>query len=71
MEDLQSKISLFKSLFKGREAVFAIRWKKDKKSGYMPAYLFDSYHFRAHKMKGGTFQNYSDKSYLQLTCSPL
>jgi len=33
----------------------------------MPAYFFDSYRFRAHKMKGGTFQNYPDKSYLQLT----
>lgn len=33
----------------------------------MPAYFFDPYRFRAHKMKGGTFQNYSDKSYLQLT----
>jgi len=28
----------------------------------MPAYFFDSYRFRAHKMKGGTFQNYPDKS---------
>ena len=67
MENLQTKISLFKSLFKGREDVFAIRWEKDKKSGYMPAYFFDPYRLRAHKMKGGTFQNYTDKSYLQLT----
>jgi len=67
MENLQTKISLFRSLFKGREDVFATRWEKDKKSGYMPAYFFDSYRFRAHKMKGGTFQNYPDKSYLQLT----
>ncbi len=34
MENLQTKISLFKSLFNGREDVFAIRWEKDKKSGY-------------------------------------
>ena len=67
MENLQTKTSLFRSLFKGREDVFATRWEKDKKSGYMPAYFFDSYRFRAHKMKGGTFQNYPDKSYLQLT----
>ena len=33
----------------------------------MPAYFFDPYRYRAHKMKGGTFQNYPDKSYLQLT----
>lgn len=67
MENLQTKISLFRSLFKGREDIFATRWEKDKKSGYMPVYFFDPYHYRAHKMKGGTFQNYPDKSYLQLT----
>jgi superfamily II DNA or RNA helicase len=67
MENIQTNISLFKSLFKGREDVFAIRWEKDKKSGYMPAYFFDPYRLRTHKMKGGTFQNYPDKSYLQLT----
>ena len=33
----------------------------------MPAYFFDPYRFRTHKMKSGTFQNYPDKSYLQLT----
>ena len=67
MENLHTKISLFRSLFKGREDIFATRWEKDKKSGYMPAYFFDPYRYRAHKMKGGTFQNYPDKSYLQLT----
>ena len=67
MEDIHAKISLFKSIFKGREDVFAMRWEKDKKSGYMPAYFFDPYRFRAHKMKGGTFQNYPDKSYRNLT----
>ena len=33
----------------------------------MPAYHFDPYRYRAHKMKGGTFQNYTDKTYLKLT----
>ncbi|RWZ87059.1 MAG: DEAD/DEAH box helicase [Hydrotalea sp. AMD] len=33
----------------------------------MPAYHFDPYRYRAHKMKGGTFQNYTDKTYLRLT----
>lgn len=33
----------------------------------MPAYFFDPYRYRTHKMKGGTFQNYADKSYLPLT----
>ncbi len=60
-------LQLFKSLFKGREDVFATRWEKDNKSGYMPAYHFDPYRFRVHKMKGGTFQNYPDKKHLSLT----
>ncbi len=61
------KLNLFKSLFKGREDVFAIRWEKSKKSGYMPAYHYDPYMYRLHKMKGGTFKDYKDKTYLPLT----
>ena len=62
-----SNIQLFRSLFTGREDVFAIRWEKGNKSGYMPAYFYDPYHYRTHKMKGGTFQTYTDKEYLPLT----
>jgi len=62
-----TQIHLFRSLFKGREDVFAVRWEKGNKNGYMPAYFYDPYQFRAHRMKGGTFQNYSDKSNLKLT----
>ena len=58
---------LFKSLFKGREDVFAVRWEKGNKAGYMPAYIFDPYMYRKHKISGGSFQNYSDKKYLQLS----
>lgn len=61
------EITIFKSLFKGREDVFALRWDKDTKGGYMPAYLYDPYLYRVHKMKGGTFQNYKDKTYLPFT----
>lgn len=66
-ENLNQQIQIFKSAFKGREDVFAIRWEKGNKSGYMPAYHYDPYMYRAHKMKGGTFQNYNDKTYLKLT----
>jgi len=59
-------IQLFRSLFKGREDVFAIRWEKANKSGYMPAMFYDPYRLRAHKMNGGTFQDFSEKSYLKL-----
>ncbi len=67
-------IHLFRSVFKGREDVFALRWEiptnskgGEIKSGYMPAYFYDPYRYRAHKMKGGTFQSYADKTYLPLT----
>ncbi len=63
----QSNVDIFKSLFKGREDLFAVRWEKGNKSGYMPAYFYDPYRLRVHKMNGGTFQNFSEKSYLQLT----
>jgi hypothetical protein len=66
-ENLSIQIKLFKSVFKGREDVFAVRWEKESKSGYIPAYFYDPYMYRAHKIKGGTFQNYKDKTYLKLT----
>ncbi len=66
-----NQIKLFQSLFKGREDVFAVRWEKSSKSGYMPAYNYDMYHYRAHKMNGGTFQNYPHKTYLSLTDNEL
>ncbi|MDD3721913.1 MAG: DEAD/DEAH box helicase family protein [Lutibacter sp.] len=62
-----SQIQIFRSLFKGREDVFAVRWEKGSKSGYMPAYFYDPYRLRAHKMNGGSFQSFTEKSYLKLT----
>ncbi|MCG2612789.1 hypothetical protein LZZ85_00800 [Terrimonas sp. NA20] len=67
MEPLPEHIKLFRSLFHGRQDIFATRWELPSKSGYMPAYHYDPYHYRVHKMKGGTFQNYTDKSFLPLT----
>ena|SRR5665213_687075 len=61
------RLDLYKSLFKGREDVFAIRWEKSGKSNYMPAYSFDPHRYRLHQIKGGTFQNFTDKSYQVLT----
>ncbi len=64
---IADQVKLFRSVFRGREDVFAIRWEKGSKSGYMPAYHYDPYMFRLHKNKGGSFQNYSDKSLLPLS----
>tara|TARA_R110000868_G_scaffold280326_2_gene540360 strand:- start:1857 stop:4952 length:3096 start_codon:yes stop_codon:yes gene_type:complete len=59
-------IQLFKSLFRGRDDVFAIRWEKGNKSGYMPAYFYDPYRYRLHKTNGGTFKDFTEKSFLPL-----
>lgn len=64
MTDLSYQIQLLKTLFKGREDVFAIRWEKGKRAGYMPAYTFDPHHYRTYKMNGGSFKDYPHKSYL-------
>lgn len=67
----ESQTNAFRSLFQGREDVFAVRWEKSGKSGYMPSYQYDPYHYRAHKMNGGTFSSYSYKNYLPLTDNEL
>ncbi len=64
---MNEKLTIFKSLFKGREDIYATRWEKGNKNGYSPAYFFDPYHYKAHRMKGGTFQNYENKQYQTLT----
>ncbi len=56
-ENLSNQIQIFKSIFKCREEVVAVRWEKENKSGYMPAYFYDPYMYRAHKINGGTLPN--------------
>ena len=47
------QLQIFTSLFKGREDVFAIRWERDGRSGYMPAYDLNWEEYTTHKAKGG------------------
>ena len=67
MTDNHLQIQLIKELFRGRQDVFAIRWEKGTKAGYMPAYVYDPFQYRMHKSNGGTFANYQDKAYKPLT----
>ncbi|MDR0608303.1 MAG: hypothetical protein LBG52_08460 [Candidatus Peribacteria bacterium] len=46
------QITLYRSLFRGREDVYAYRWEKEGKSGYAPAYQFDRNAFQTHRAKG-------------------
>jgi hypothetical protein len=62
-----TQMQLFQSFFKGREDVFAIRWEKESKSGYMPAYDLDWNAFSKHKAIGGTLKDYPNKQFAKLT----
>lgn len=64
---MEQNLKIFKSLFKGREDVFAIRWERDGKCGYMPAYILDWDQFKMHKTKGGTLKDFKNKEYAPLT----
>ena len=64
---MKQNLELFKSLFKGREDVFAIRWERGGQSGYMPAYILDWDQFKMHKAKGGTLKDFKNKEYAPLT----
>jgi hypothetical protein len=44
--NLTDQIQLIKTLFRSREDIFAIRWEKGSKNGYMPAYDYDPYMYR-------------------------
>jgi len=57
-------ITLIKSLFHGRQDVYAVRWEKDGKSGYMPAYKVDWSDYNKHKAAGGSFKDYTKKEFL-------
>ena len=54
-------ISLFKSIFYGRQDVYAIRWEKDGNAGYMPAYKVDWSDYKKYKSGGGIFKDYANK----------
>lgn len=66
MQIPQSHIDAYKSLFRGRDDVYAVRWEKDGRSGYMPAYKIDWTDYNWHKAKGGSFGNYEKKEYLPI-----
>ncbi len=67
MNTIDHHIELIQQLFKCREDIFAIRWEKGSKKGYMPAYSYDPYVFKQHKIGGGTLSNFKDKARKPLT----
>ncbi|MDR9367283.1 MAG: DEAD/DEAH box helicase family protein [Balneolaceae bacterium] len=63
----KKQVELFQSLFKGREDVYARRWEKENRNGYMLAYDVDWDRYEKHKALGGTFQDFKHKSLAPLT----
>ena len=64
MRPTNDNLELYKSLFKGRSDIYAVRWEKDGRSGYMPAYKVDWTDYNMHKAQGGTFKDYKNKEHL-------
>jgi hypothetical protein len=62
----KESLNVYMSLFRGRQDAFAIRWDRDGRSGYMPAYDLNWDEF-AIQANGGTLKDYPNKSYSLLT----
>jgi hypothetical protein len=63
----KESLHVFMSLFRARQDVFAIRWERDGRSGYTPAYDLNWDEFAIHKTNGGTLKDFVNKSYSPLT----
>ena len=61
------QILLYRTLFHGRQDIYARYWEKNGKHGYFPAYKFDWQEFLAHKAKGGTIATFEHKTSNPLT----
>ena len=66
MKIFQSHINLFRSFFRGREDVYAVRWEKGDRSGYMPAYHVDWNDYNQHKAAGGVSYPFLGQSLIRL-----
>ena len=67
MANTSYNIELYKPLFRGRTYLYAVRWEKEGRSGYMPAYKVDWTNYNKHKAQGGSFKDYKNKEYLPLS----
>jgi len=57
----ENNLATYKKLFRGREDIYAVRWEKDGKGGYMPAYKVDWNEYNKHKATGGNFSTFKNK----------
>ncbi len=71
MTAVKKDIERYKTLFRGRTDIYAVRWEKNGRSGYMPAYKVDWDDYNRHKAQGGTFKDYKNKEYLSFDKSAI
>ncbi len=64
---MDDHVNLYKSLFQGRNDVYARRWEKNTKSGWSPAYSFNWDEFNKHRAHGGTIKDFEHKSLVPFT----
>jgi hypothetical protein len=64
---IQDQSLIFKTLFKGREDVYAVRKEYKGKAGYYPAYYLEWDEYSRHKSTGGTLDNFLNKKLRPLT----
>ncbi len=60
-------IKAYRTLFRGRDDVYARRWEKGGKSGWSPAYAFDWNEFNVHRAHGGTIKDFEHKTLIPFT----
>jgi superfamily II DNA or RNA helicase len=63
----KESLNVYMSLFRGRQDVFAIRWDRDGRKGYVPAYDLNWDEYTIHKANGGTLKDFDNKAYSQFT----
>ena len=64
---LEEKIDLYRSIFRGREDIYARRWTQWEKGGYAPAYSFDRQEFNTHRANGWSLKDFPNKQKNRLT----
>jgi len=64
---IQDQCSLFKTIFKGREDIYATRKEYNGKGQYFPAYNLNWEEYNRHKASGGTLDNFTNKKPRPLT----
>jgi len=72
IQNIQPKnLEIFKSLFKWREDIYALRREKNWKSWYSPAYNFDWNEFVKHKEKWWTIKDFENKTLIPFNDSAI